>query len=164
MLLPFAEMTRARAGGGTLVGHTAVQHFSSCSRRIKGSIVVSVASCRSSFQGKFSDGSHCRGFGREGYGKSDLADNPVGVVSHSAINHSSQGDPRECPFSAEEPPMMLSEIKEKACIHDQGGPPPHFSRRAPKWSVVWQFLLPRVSAWTLPESKKHRINWQPKSA
>lgn len=141
-----------------------MQHFNSCSRRIKGFIVVSVASCRSSFQGKFSDGSHCHGFGREGYGESDLADNSVGAVSHSAIIHSIQGDPRECPFSAEESPMILSEMKEKACSHDQGGPLPHYSHRASKWSVVRQFLLPRVSAWTLSESIKHRINWQPKSA
>lgn len=61
------------------------------------------------------------------------------------------------PLLAEEPPTMLSKIKVKARSRDQGGPPPHYSHRTPKLSMMWQSLLPRVSALTLPESIKHRI-------
>lgn len=78
--LPFADVTGDRAGRGTAERRTAVQRFSSCSRRIKGFIAASVSSCRSSLQGKFSDGSCCLGSGREGYGGSDLADNPVSAA------------------------------------------------------------------------------------
>lgn len=87
VLLPFTEMRGGRAGRATPEGRPSVQRFSSCSRRIKGFIVVSVSSCRSSLQGEFSDGSRCLGFGCEGYHENNLADNPVSGGSCRATIH-----------------------------------------------------------------------------
>jgi len=80
MPLPLVETAGASAGKETPAGR-----FSSRSGRIKGFIAVSVSSCRSSLQGKFSDSSHCLGLGREGYHESNLADKPVSAASGSAI-------------------------------------------------------------------------------
>lgn len=85
--LPLAEKTGDRAGRGTPEGFALAQHFNTCRRRIKGFIAVSASSCRSSLKGKFSDGSHCLGFGHEGCHESDLADNPVSAGSCSALIH-----------------------------------------------------------------------------